>query len=62
MNRSFIIIMAPVLLVTLGYIAAFTHLGFRPGYPRLFITVTLFFGLIWWLGSRAARKSKTREP
>ncbi len=61
MNRSLLIIMIPVLLVALGYIVVLRHLGYPPGYPRLVIAVTLFFGAIWWLGKRAARKS-TRVP
>ena len=59
MNRSFYVVMIPVLLVTLGYVLTLRHLGFAPGYPRLIIAMTVFFGLIWWLGSRTMRKSKS---
>jgi hypothetical protein len=58
MNRSFFIIMTPVLLVALMYVFALRHLGFPPGYPRLIVAMTLFFGLIWWLGRRTLRKQK----
>ncbi len=58
MNRSFYVVMVPVLLVTLGYVLTLRHLGFAPGYPRLIIAMTVFFGLIWWLGRRTMRKSK----
>ncbi|MDP9147213.1 MAG: hypothetical protein M3N22_06100 [Acidobacteriota bacterium] len=57
MNRSLVIIMIPVLLVTFGYIAVLRHLGFSPGYPRLVIAMAVFFGAIYWLGRRAARKA-----
>lgn len=50
--------MIPVLLIALGYIIVLRHMGFPPGYPRLIVAVTLFFGAIWWLGRRAARKTK----
>ena len=50
--------MIPVLLIALGYIVVLRHLGYPPGYPRLIVAVTLFFGAIWWLGRRTARKTK----
>jgi len=57
MNRSIYIIMVPVLLVTLGYILVFRHIGVAPGYPRLIVAMTAFFGAIWWLGRGTARKA-----
>jgi hypothetical protein len=62
MNRSFFIVMVPVLLVAFGYVLMLRHLGFAPGYPRLFMAMALFFGAIWWLSRRAARKSKPGAP
>ncbi len=58
MNRSFTIIMIPVLLVALGYVLVLHHMGFPPGYPRLIVAMALFFGMIWWLGRRTTRKPK----
>jgi hypothetical protein len=58
MNRSFTIIMIPVLLVALGYVLVLRHMGFPPGYPRLMVAMALFFGMIWWLGRRTTRKPK----
>jgi hypothetical protein len=60
MNRSFFIIMIPVLLVALGYIVVLRYMGFAPGYPRLIAAVAVFFGAIWWLGRRAAGKAESR--
>jgi len=57
MNRSIYIIMVPVLLVTLGYIFVFRHIGVAPGYPRLMVAMAVFFGAIWWLSRRTARKT-----
>jgi hypothetical protein len=57
MNRSIYIIMVPVLLVTLGYIFVFRHIGVSPGYLRLMVAMAVFFGAIWWLGRRTARKT-----
>jgi hypothetical protein len=59
MNRSFTIIMIPVLLVTLMYVLVLRHLGYPPGYPRLIVAMVLFFGMIWWLGRRTIRKYKS---
>jgi hypothetical protein len=61
MNRSFLIIMIPVLLVALGYIVVLRYMGFAPGYPRLIVAVAGFFGAIWWLGRRTARKAESSE-
>ena len=59
MYRAFFVVLIPVLLVALGYVLILQHMGLSPGYPRLIIAVVLFFGTIWWLGSRSARKSKS---
>jgi hypothetical protein len=61
MNRSFFIIMVPVLLVAAGYIVVLRYMGFAPGYPRLIVTMTLFFGAIYWLSLRNARKANTNR-
>jgi hypothetical protein len=58
MNRSFTIIMIPVLLVALMYVLVLRHMGVPLGYPRLIAAMVLFFGMIWWLGRRTTRKSK----
>ena len=59
MNRSFLIIMIPALLVALGYIIVLRYMGFAPGYPRLVIAIILFFGAIYWLSRRTARKANS---
>jgi hypothetical protein len=59
MNRSLYIILIPALLVAAGYIIVLRAMGFAPGYPRLIIAMTLFFGAIYWLSRRSARKAKT---
>jgi ABC-type spermidine/putrescine transport system permease subunit II len=57
MNRSIYIVMVPVLLVTLGYIVVFRHIGVAPGYLRLIVAMIVFFGAILWLARRTARKT-----
>jgi type III secretory pathway component EscV len=59
MNRSFFIILIPALLVAAGYVIVLRYMGFAPGYPRLFIALTLFFGAIYWLARRNARKRES---
>lgn len=61
MNRSFFIIMIPALLVAAGYIVVLRYMGFAPGYPRLIVAMTLFFGAIYWLSRRSARKAHTNQ-
>jgi hypothetical protein len=59
MNRSFLIVMIPALLVAAGYIVVLRYMGFSPGYPRLIIAMTLFFGAIYWL-SRKQKNEGTK--
>jgi len=60
MYRAFFIVMIPVILVALGYIFLLRSLGIAPGYFRLFVAVTLFFGAVLWL-SRKSHKAKAGE-
>ncbi|MGB7436310.1 MAG: hypothetical protein WBR26_04415 [Candidatus Acidiferrum sp.] len=59
MNRSILIILIPALLVAVGYIIVLRMMGFAPGYPRLVIAMILFFGGIYWLSRRSAKKVKS---
>jgi ABC-type spermidine/putrescine transport system permease subunit II len=60
MYRAFLIVMIPVILVALGYVFLLRSLGIPPGYFRLFVAVTLFFGVIWWL-ARKSRKANAGD-
>jgi hypothetical protein len=55
-NRAFFIILVPALLVAAGYIFVLRYMGIAPGYPRLFVVMILFFGMIYWLSRRSGRK------
>ena len=57
MNRAILIILVPPLLVAAGYIFVLRYLGFAPGYPRLILTVSLFFAAIHLLSRKSARKA-----
>jgi len=56
MNRAFLIIMIPALLVAAGYIVVLRYMGIAPGYPRLVAAMVAFFGMIYWLSRRVGRK------
>ena len=56
MNRSIYIIMVTALLVALGYILMFRHIGVAPGYLQLMTGMVVFFGVIWWLSRKAGRQ------
>jgi ABC-type spermidine/putrescine transport system permease subunit II len=58
-NRSFFIIIVPALLVAAGYIVVLRTMGFAPGYTRLIIAMTLFFGAICWLSRRSKRNANS---
>ena len=59
MNRSLLIVLVPALLVAAGYIVILRMMGIAPGYPRLIIAMVLFFGGIYWLSRKSAKKVKT---
>jgi hypothetical protein len=61
MNRAFFIILIPVLLVAIGYVAVFRFMGVAPGYPRLILLMALFFGVMYWLSRRNAGNAGTRQ-
>jgi hypothetical protein len=58
LNRSFLIILIPVLIVAAGYIVVLRMMGVAPGYPRLAVAMILFFGGIYWLSKRSTKKVK----
>ena len=61
MNRSIFIVLIPALLVAVGYIVVLRLMGIAPGYPRLVVTMLLFFGAMYWLSRRSGKKVKTGE-
>jgi hypothetical protein len=54
-NRAFLIIMIPALLVAAGYIVVLRTMGIAPGYPRLIFALIFFFGTIYWFSRRTGR-------
>jgi len=57
MNRAFFIILAPVVLVAIGYLVVFHAMGVSPGYWRLILAAAILGGAMWWLGKK--REAKT---
>jgi membrane protein DedA with SNARE-associated domain len=57
MNRALVIILIPVLLVAAGYVIVLREMGFAPGYLRLIVALAVFFGALYWLSRRSARKA-----
>jgi membrane protein DedA with SNARE-associated domain len=56
MNRAFLIIMIPALLVAAGYIVVLRTMGIALGYLQLTIAMIFFFGAIYWFSRRGGRK------
>jgi uncharacterized membrane protein len=56
MNRALWIILIPALLVAAGYVIVLRVMGFTPGYPRLIVALALFFGALYWLSRKSARR------
>jgi uncharacterized membrane protein len=60
MNRAFLIIFIPALLVALGYVVVLRFMGIAPGYTRLAIALVILFGAIYWLARRKTQGNSTR--
>ena len=58
MNRSILIILIPALIVAIGYVIVLRMMGVAPGYPRLIVAMVLFFGAVYWLSKRSAKRAK----
>jgi hypothetical protein len=61
MNRAFLILLIPALLVAAGYIFVLRYMGFAPGYPRLIVAMICLFGMIYWLSRRSRRKADSSQ-
>jgi uncharacterized membrane protein len=61
LNRGFLIILIPAVLVTLGYLTVFHYAGLQPGYARLAAVMMVLAGGIWWLGRRDQKKDSSRR-
>jgi len=59
MNRGFLIILIPAVLVAIGYLIVFRYIGVTPGYARLMVAMIVFFGRIWWLSRCGKKKSSS---
>jgi len=57
MNRAFYIILVPALLVAIGYVVVFRHIGVSPAYWRLILPALLFAGGLWWVARRTEKKT-----
>ncbi|HVH73022.1 MAG TPA: hypothetical protein VNB49_18195 [Candidatus Dormibacteraeota bacterium] len=49
MNRAFLIILVPALLVALGYVLVFRYLGLSPTYTRFIFGGVIFLVAAYWL-------------
>jgi len=56
MNRAFLIMVIPALLVAAGYVVVLRYMGIAPGYLRLIVVTILFFAVVYWLSRRSGRK------
>ena len=56
MNRAFAIILIPALLVAIGYLFLFRHMGVSPAYWRLIVPAALVGGVLWWLARKSTPK------
>ncbi|HZC65718.1 MAG TPA: hypothetical protein VE545_04035 [Candidatus Dormibacteraeota bacterium] len=60
MNNALYIVFIPLLLVVAGYTVMLRYAGLAPGYLRLAVAVTVFFGAIYWLTRKSRQKSQAK--
>jgi hypothetical protein len=61
MNRAFLIILIPAILVIAGYSVVLRMMGFAPGYSRLLIAAVVLLGAIYWLSRKSPRGANSRQ-
>ncbi len=62
MNRAFLIILVPAILVIAGYIVVLRSMGVAPGYSRLLIAGVILLGAIYWLSRKSPRGVNSHRP
>ncbi len=62
MNRAFLIILVPAILVIVGYIVVLRSMGVAPGYSRLLIAGVILLGAIYWLSRKSPRGVNSHRP
>jgi ABC-type spermidine/putrescine transport system permease subunit II len=55
MNRAFLIILVPAILVALGYVLVFRFLGLSLTYLRFILGGVVFLGAAYWLWPKKPR-------
>ena len=55
MNRAFLIILVPTILVALGYVLVFRFLGLSLGYLRFLLGGVIFLAAAYWLWPKKPR-------
>jgi len=58
MNRAFLIILIPAILVALGYVLVFRFLGISASYSRFILAGVIFLAAAYWLWPNKAGKAK----
>ena len=58
MNRAFLIILVPAMLVALGYLVVFRFLGLSPTYTRFIFGGVVFLAAAFWLWPRKRARSE----
>lgn len=57
MNRAFLIVLVPVVLVAIGYVVVFRSMGVSPGYWRLMAPAAILGGAMWWMVRKKIAKT-----
>lgn len=57
MNRAFLIVLVPVVLVAIGYVVVFRSMGVSPDYWRLMAPAAILGGAMWWMVRKKIAKT-----
>lgn len=57
MNRAYLIILIPALLVLIGYVLVFRMIGIALPYPALIVPAVLLAVAVVWMIKKTARKT-----
>jgi hypothetical protein len=60
MNRAFLIVLVPTVVVAVGYVLVLRAMGLEPGYLRLLVVFGALGLGLWWIGRRERKKTPSR--
>jgi len=60
MNRAFLLVLGPTLVVAVGYVFVLRAMGLQPPYWKLAAVVVMLGLVFWWIGRKSKRSQQLK--